>query len=184
MKHHHLSIIRLVALLAVCLMCLSSCGQEKQPNAPSAPTAEPISLVDDSDAFALKAIPAELMPTDKKIVVWMWGDGEEYQKYYNGFLADYPEYELEFKVPATGDHVQLTEAVLSGVGIPDAVLVAPRPADAYYTGLYQPLDFYMRWGTHWPWCCLARQDICCPARLSRMALRALPFADAMSCSPW
>lgn len=148
MKKNHLSLIKLIALLAACLLCLSSCGgQDKTSTANSdataAPTPELISLVDESGSFELKEIPAELMPTDKKIVVWMWGDGEEYQKYYDGFLADYPEYELEFKVPATGDHVQLTEAVLSGVGIPDAVLVAPRPADAYYTGLYQPLDFYM-----------------------------------------
>ena len=84
----------------------------------------------------------DLTPTSKKIVVWMWGDSEEYMKYYNGFLADYPDYELDFKTPA-GTDLNLLEAVLAGQNVPDAVLVAARPADAYYTGLYRSIDVYL-----------------------------------------
>ncbi len=159
MKKKRWSLVRTAMMLLLCLMVLAGCSSSPAntpdaaaaPKATDAPTAAAteaptdvpkISLKDD-DSFTLQDIPEELMPTDKKIVVWMWGDNEEYQKYYDGFLADYPEYELDFKVAATSDHVQLTEAVISGVGVPDAVLVAPRPADAYYTGLYQPLDFYL-----------------------------------------
>ncbi len=149
MKKKRWSLVRTAMMLLLCLMVLAGCSSSPAntpdaaaaPKATDAPTAAAteaptdvpkISLKDD-DSFTLQDIPEELMPTDKKIVVWMWGDNEEYQKYYDGFLADYPEYELDFKVAATSDHVQLTEAVISGVGVPDAVLVAPRPADAYST---------------------------------------------------
>ena len=88
-------------------------------------------------------MPEELQPTSNKIVVWMKGDTEEFKPYYDGFLADYPDYELEYMTAATNDHVQLIQAIQAGQQVPDAVLVYPRPADAYYTGLYQSIDKYL-----------------------------------------
>ncbi len=130
MKARRIFSLCLVLILALSL--LTACGDtgSKDNNPPAG----------SSDA---QEIPNSIKPTSKKIVVWMKGDTEEFQKYYDGFLADYPDYELDFQVPATADHVQLIQAVQSGTDIPDAVLVAPRPADAYYTGLYRPLDVYL-----------------------------------------
>lgn len=131
MKIKQLASVLIAVLL--CLGMLTACSGDT-------PTPGGITL---PSALDIQEIPDIIKPTSKKIVVWMKGDTEEFQPYYDGFLADYPEYELEFKVAATADHTQLIQAVQSGQGVPDAVLIAPRPADAYYTGLYQPIDIYL-----------------------------------------
>ena len=143
-----LAILLTAALLFSTAACSPSDPTAKPTDTPQSSKIDITDLIDPSesegeeDLFELKEIPDEIKPTSKKITIWMWGDNEEFYKYYNGFLADYPEYELDYQV-MTGDSQQLLEAVASGVGIPDAVLVAARPADAYYTGLYQPIDKYL-----------------------------------------
>lgn len=139
---------RFLALFSAVLMtaALTAGCQSNTPGSSTTSSASSGSSTvsgDSSAPIGERPIPEEMQPTSKKIVVWMKGDSEEFKPYYDGFLADYPDYTLDYMTAATADHVQLIQAIQAGQGIPDAILVAPRPADAYYTGLYQALDYYL-----------------------------------------
>ena len=134
---------RSLALLMAALMTATLAAGCKPSDPASSTPSSGTASSGDSSTQGEQQIPDEMQPTSKKIVVWMKGDSEEFKPYYDGFLADYPDYTLDYMTAATSDHVQLIQAIQAGQGIPDAILVAPRPADAYYTGLYQPLDYYL-----------------------------------------
>lgn len=72
MKARRIFSLCLVLILALSL--LTACGDtgSKDNNPPAG----------SSDA---QEIPDSIKPTSKKIVVWMKGDTEEFQKYYDGF---------------------------------------------------------------------------------------------------
>ena len=138
-------IVFLVALMTAALV--AGCAQDTPSSTPgstgSSSTVPGDSSTEEELPVGERPMPEELQPTSNKIVVWMKGDTEEFKPYYDGFLADYPDYELEYMTAATNDHVQLIQAIQAGQQVPDAVLVYPRPADAYYTGLYQSIDKYL-----------------------------------------